>query len=667
MGVRQAMEKRSEDNMKILPLPMEKENLSQDEEKEKWFQMIHPSITYKIIKLLRENLNIGDEPIVEGRILWNPCEDEKEDKAAHDITGIVEYRIGYMLAAAIMGDQKKILQGAGKGYSLTGSDETEMFHWKKACNRSSDTLYEFGVDEMEFFWEDDFVENIFVRCRIEDGNGESCDMVKILEYSLWGMILWPVWETENDLHRTLWKILKTEYQNAGSSRRWEIKRVILNSIDSLYIQKYQEKAMDICERVFPEAFDVQYKNWIPENLNEHKKRNCKNQKKRDKEPDMEWDMSIVDSWTQMTVLTRYHIFCAIDRYTSKEGFFVLGSWISEEFIREWTNNGRRKIETAEKEIKEEYIFYAEKPWKINGITFKPWKNKIWAEDKISRYLETMEKMEFESEKNGDKLHTRFLFALRLLDGLLRTGDRTYGYEGEMEEWMERKRIQRYASFLSSLWDETVRERQARRLSAKTEEIWVGEIKKRICETDKETENLKDACVEIEVELKGKILPEELPCGVIDLEQCLQKLLFYKNELVPTGKLTVNVGLMEYFHALHYAIPASEPTWLSELTFDSSGVATETDGIDGFRAGKCEKDNELVKKIWKIMDFYIEDEYDLCPYQKKILDTCKEEDFLYARFCGLFPDHVLNEAKLYAAEIENLKILPALICLTAKKK
>ena len=82
--------------------------------------------------------------------------------------------------------------------------------------------------------------------------------------------------------------------------------------------------------------------------------------------------------------------------------------------------------------------------------------------------------------------------------------------------------------------------------------------------------------------------------------------------------------------------------------------------------ETEERNVVIRKIWKLLDFYGFREDCLSFYQERILERCNESDFLYARSCGLFPDSTLNKAKLYAAERENLKVLPALICLTASQ-
>ena len=101
-------------NLPIPPAPMIPEPFSWSLGRKISFRSIHPSVTYKLINVLRENLELKDEPVLKGTISWNPCENEEDA----GIIGEIQYSIGYMLAAAILGDRKKFIEGQQKGYQM---------------------------------------------------------------------------------------------------------------------------------------------------------------------------------------------------------------------------------------------------------------------------------------------------------------------------------------------------------------------------------------------------------------------------------------------------------------------------------------------------------------------------------------------------------------------
>lgn len=200
------------------------------------------------------------------------------------------------------------------------------------------------------------------------------------------------------------------------------------------------------------------------------------------------------------------------------------------------------------------------------------------------------------------------------------------------------------------------------VTVKTMEICIREIKKKICEMDKEIPELKDKLLEFEMKEPG-----------IDhtrLTEWLKNLIFFKNKLAPVGELTVDIKRMDSFLSLHYPVPLAaddvHPDLIETGWEGLPCVSLESVGFSIAIAECCEKCNGYIRKIWKMIKLNIEQENNLYEYQKRILYNCNEQDFLYAKSCGFFPDSVLEKAKLYAAEIGNIKVLPVLICLTARQ-
>ena len=128
--------------------------------------------------------------------------------------------------------------------------------------------------------------------------------------------------------------------------------------------------------------------------------------------------------------------------------------------------------------------------------------------------------------------------------------------------------------------------------------------------------------------------------------------------------------MDSFLSLHYLVPLAaddvHPDLIETGWEGLPCVSLKPGGLSIAIAECCEKCNGYIRKIWKMIKLNIEQENNLYEYQKRILYNCNEQDFLYAKSCGFFPDSVLEKAKLYAAEIGNIKVLPVLIFLTARQ-
>lgn len=582
MGVKQAFINRNniqDEQPRLIP-----ETFIWNDKREKWFQMIHPSITYRIIKFLKENLKMKDESVVKGTIFWNPCENRGEDERSDEIIGIVKYRMGYMLAAAILRDQEKLIQGAKKGYLMIEDKRTNIEQAHQALAealRNPDELFENFEDYKDSFEEScrdyyDFEESVFVKCGMEYGNEKPYDMVKIQEYSLWGMLLWPVWEEETEVHHTLWEILKKEYQSADDDRKWQIKKVILDSIDSLYIREYQEKAMNICRKVLPEAYRVNYRDWKPGKWH-----------KRVNESPMQWEMSIIDSWTKMIIVTESKIFASINGNAECQ---------MNDFIQEWAS-GVREFDRAREQINEADISYSEKKWKFDGITIKPWKNKIWPEDKISRHLGNLEKMEYISERNGEKIQTRFILFMYVLDRQMRETDwklsdwtdwkevflDTLKNREECLSYTNRWKWENYLGFLICSWDKAEEAKQMRILPEEIAELWIREIKKRICQLNRNIPELKKKCIKLELR-KHQYSDTE------DIEQSLRKMEFYKNKIAPMGELPVNIKDMYNLPVVHCASPfaAETPDCEEYLTSDSADMFLTTNKTETLNTEKAKR-------------------------------------------------------------------------------
>ena len=259
-------------NLPIPPAPMIPEPFSWGLGGKISFRSIHPSVTYKLINVLRENLELKDEPVLRGTISWNPCENDKDA----GITGEIQYSIGYMLAAAILGDREKFIEGLQKGYQMIVSRDFRRFDPFDGSKGRED---------------------VFVRCSMKDKFLHVYEMAEVAEYNLWGMILWPEWEKRNGFQQSLWKFLQEEYADSVDEYRFEMQRVLLNSVDSLYIQKCQEKAMNICRTLLPEmCANVQMKYWDEENP------------LMSSEWDMWWEMNILDSWAKMDIIIENKIY-----------------------------------------------------------------------------------------------------------------------------------------------------------------------------------------------------------------------------------------------------------------------------------------------------------------------------------------------------------------------
>lgn len=599
------------------------------------FQITYPSITYKTVEILRKNLKLEDTPIVKGNIAWDPC----EHQARKRVTGTIEYQMGYILAAAILGDKEKLQHGCEKGYPMFTNPER--------------TFTGLPIKKEE--------ELVYVKCVMETGDSVPYNMVEIHEYSLWGMLLWPVWEKENDFHRFLWKMINEEYRCAAKDTRWEMQKIIFDSIDSLYILKYQEKAMKICERELPDLctgpfaglyppYDSMIRRPVDDPIADDEAMGW-----RLYDYDMCWEMNIMESWVEMYMFVKDKIFPHLINS------YIYYSWqdetvsIARSYVWEW----RKAIEDADRNdrlIMERDNSYLEKGWKIKNVIIKAWKNRIWSEDEISRQMEKLELEEYNKGRHGEKLKLRFILSMRLLEKLVRT---------QKDEAVQAN----YVYFMGCLWDELEEgpmlnrqlSQQGLFMEDEVIESYIREIKKRLIELSKKYPTAKEHLANAAVRYNTLFLTRKEA-----LERCLQRLLFCKNQMFPEkSKLRMDMDRMASFITLSHPKAYTEEAW--EYTpLDSFWGPMETDGDVLLPAGELEERNGIIRKIWKLLDFYGFREDCLSFYQERILERCNESDFLYARSCGLFPDSTLNKAKLYAAERENLKVLPALICLTASQ-
>lgn len=619
-------------NLPIPPAPTSPEAFSWGLGREISFRSIHPSVTYKLINVLRENLELKDEPVLRGTISWNPCENDENT----GITGEIQYSIGYMLAAAILGDRKKFIEGQQKGYQM---------------------IVSWDFRRLDLFDGSEGREDVFVRCSMEDKFLHVYEMAEVAEHNLWGMILWPEWEKRNGFQQSLWKLLQEEYADSVDEYRFEMQRVLLNSVDSLYIQKYQEKAMNICRTLLPEmCADVQMNYWDKKNpLNPLMISGS----------GMWWEMNILDSWAKMDIIIENKIYPYLNMVCSVRTDMSVKEKImaySRYFLHEWVD-GIMDQNSPGRALDKSDVFYTEKKWRIHGVTIEAWKNKIWTEDKISRHLERMERLEYGTKGNVENVPARILYSIKFLEKLMKSTEDEIDF---VNTW----KWEKYVYFISACWgkmDEEIDINKPEKMLAevvtvKTMETCIREIKKKICEMDKEIPELKDKLLEFEMKEPG-----------IDhtrLTEWLKKLIFFKNKLAPVGELTVDIKYMDSFLSLHYPVPLAAddvPPDLIEAGWESLPCASlESLGFSIAIAESCERCSGYIRKIWKMIKLNIEQENNLYEYQKRILYNCNEQDFLYAKSCGFFPDSVLEKAKLYAAEIGNIKVLPVLICLTARE-
>ena len=335
---------------------------------------------------------------------------------------------------------------------------------------------------------------------------------------------------------------------------------------------------------------------------------------------------------------------------------------SRYFLHEWVD-GIMDQNRPGRALDKSDVFYTEKKWRIHGVTIEAWKNKIWTEDKISRHLEKMERLEYSTKGNVENVPARILYSIKLLEKLMKSTEDEIDF---VNTW----KWEKYVYFISACWGKMDEEIEINKLgkmleevvTVKTMEICIREIKKKICEMDKEIPELKDKLLEFEMKEPG--------IDYTRLTEWLKKLIFLKNKLAPVGELTVDIKHMDSFMSLHYPVPlAADDVHPDLIEAGWEGLPCASLELLGFSidiAESCERCNGCIRKIWKMIKLNIEQEDNLYEYQKRILYNCNEQDFLYAKSCGFFPDSVLEKAKLYAAEIGNIKVLPVLICLTARE-
>ena len=587
---------------------------------------VHPSAAYKFVRILKKHLTsqmLQTDGAIRGEISWKLCEDQENSET----TGIVKFQISHMLAAAIMGDTETLLSDHRKGRKLFCEEPL------------SDSVLDFSA--LDMMREDSNRDRSLMGCYIDTGTGVYMRVAEVIrQYRIWGILLWPVWGEETKVHRTLWEILKEEYEEADHNGKNEIWKVILDSIDSLYIQEHQKKAMDICMKIF-DGIRIPVK----------------------ESPFLQGEFPMVDAWARATVFMREEVFpklCA-DRKaeTGKKWEDEILS-VAHIYMYQWGSlNDLAYIYYGRNNMTAYDLTDIKKKWTGKKQKTEAWKNKIWQEDAVSRELEIMEQKEYEAGRNGRKRIEYFAGHLQMLEELVKE-------ENKEEIW------KRYLFFLNSLWKWGT--------TGAIQEDFEAELKQRIHDIAQMASWVKEEYLKFEketmttteIQIADRLYPQKY----------VRQLQFYKEEISPVGELPLELADMKNFKSICHARRQfceymsvaellDENCFEDEEDFDPDEVFCdefyETDGGNVYSVEEFQERNAAVKEIWKILDIQIEDESCLHEYQKKILIECSEEDFLYARECGFFPAAVLEKAQEYAAEVRNLKVLLAINRLIEEQK
>lgn len=628
---------------------------------------VHPSAAYKFVRILKKYLTsqmLQTDGAVRGEISWKLCEDQENSET----TGIVKFQISHMLAAAIMGDTETLLSDHRKGRKLFCEEPL------------SDSVLDFSA--LDMMREDSNRDRSLMGCYIDTGTGVYMRVAEVIrQYRIWGILLWPGWEEETKVHHTLWKILEEEYEEADHNGKNEIWKVILDSIDSLYIQEYQKKAMDICMKIF-DGIRIPVK----------------------ESPFRQGEFPMVDAWARATVFMREEVFtklCA-DRKaeTGKKWEDEILS-AAHIYMYQWGSlNDLVYIYYGRNNMTAYDLADIKKKWTGKDQETETWRNKIWPEDAVSRELEIMEQREYEAGRNGRKRTKYFAGHLQILEELVREANKE-------EIW------KKYLFFLNSLWKWGT--------TGEIQEDFETELKQRIRDIAQMASWVKEEYLKFEketmttteIQIADRLYPQKY----------VRQLQFYKEEISPVGELSLELADMKNFKSICYARRQPDTEQLCEYMsvaelldencfgdevefyeegeyydenewhiededyteedcgknefededdFDPEEVFCdeefyETDGENVYNEEEFKERNAAVKEIWKILDIQIADESCLHEYQKKILIECSEEDFLYARECGFFPAAVLEKAQEYAAEVRNLKVLLAINRLIEEQK